>query len=314
MTDTWYEILGVEPTASEAEIKGAWRSLVTVLGPTDHRFAAINEAASVLLDPEKRAAYDADVVDVAAPSEPEAAAGDDQSLILNDRDEEPESTSSADEDAIAAPEPAEIASQPAGESSHSVRTVVDGLAHPVVAAVAAVLAVALVLTAAILYLVQNDGPTVTDRTVMVSLTDTQGKPIKQQVPTRETADITAAMQAAVAGVPKILSSDYRTLARNEAEGKAVLTAAYAATSFTPYFDGFVKTNAPRLKQIVICGPALDVGVVRTAPNLVEVLIMFDRFSSNTAGSAVSQDFADVTMMNQNGAWLISNFRTTPLAK
>lgn len=68
-TPTWYDVLDVSPDASADEIRAAWRAAIADLDPTDRRFAALNQAAEVLLDPERRAAYDAELV----PAEPEPA-------------------------------------------------------------------------------------------------------------------------------------------------------------------------------------------------------------------------------------------------
>src|SRR5215469_4733418 len=62
----YYEILGVERTSSEAEIKSAFRKLAMKYHPdrnpgdkeSEHRFKEINEAYDVIKDPDKRAAYD----------------------------------------------------------------------------------------------------------------------------------------------------------------------------------------------------------------------------------------------------------------
>jgi Mce-associated membrane protein len=60
MSASWYDVLDVEPTATADEIRTAWRAAVADLDPTDRRFRVYNEAAEVLLDPERRAAYDAE--------------------------------------------------------------------------------------------------------------------------------------------------------------------------------------------------------------------------------------------------------------
>ena len=70
-TPTWYDVLDVSPDASADEIRAAWRAAIADLDPTDRRFAALNQAAEVLLDPERRAAYDAEL----APPEPEPEPG-----------------------------------------------------------------------------------------------------------------------------------------------------------------------------------------------------------------------------------------------
>src|ERR671925_701804 len=62
----YYEVLGVERTADESELKSAFRKLAMKWHPDrnpgdkdcEHKFKEINEAYDVLKDDQKRAAYD----------------------------------------------------------------------------------------------------------------------------------------------------------------------------------------------------------------------------------------------------------------
>ena len=64
---SWYDLLGVAPDAPADEIRAAWRTAIADLDPTDRRFATLNQAAEVLLDPDRRAAYDAALAPEPAP-------------------------------------------------------------------------------------------------------------------------------------------------------------------------------------------------------------------------------------------------------
>lgn len=86
MSPSLYDLLDVDPTASDAEIRAAWKSAIADLDPTDRRFRAYNQAAEVLLDPERRAAYDAAL---AAEQDDEQAARDEHDPAPVDVDAEP---------------------------------------------------------------------------------------------------------------------------------------------------------------------------------------------------------------------------------
>jgi len=74
-TPTWYDVLGVPADAGTEEVRTAWRAAIADLDPTERRFALLNEAAQVLLDPERRAAYDAEIGLTGPEPEPAATSG-----------------------------------------------------------------------------------------------------------------------------------------------------------------------------------------------------------------------------------------------
>lgn len=70
----WYDVLDVDSTATPEEIRGAWRGAIADLTPSDRRFRLYNQAAEVLLDPDRRAAHDAALAEEAAAGEEAAPA------------------------------------------------------------------------------------------------------------------------------------------------------------------------------------------------------------------------------------------------
>ena len=63
MSANWYDVLDVDPAADSEQIRGAWRAAIADLTPSDRRFRLYNLAAEVLLDPERRADYDAELAE-----------------------------------------------------------------------------------------------------------------------------------------------------------------------------------------------------------------------------------------------------------
>ncbi len=86
-----YDVLDVDPASSPEVIRAAWRAAVADLDPTDRRFRAFNHAAEVLLDPERRAEYDAAEQRRALRREPERGRSGAAKPRRNDR-REPEAS------------------------------------------------------------------------------------------------------------------------------------------------------------------------------------------------------------------------------
>jgi len=71
-TPSWYDLLGVDPAASDDEVRAAWKAAIADLDPTDRRFGVYNRAAEVLLDPQRRETYDAELATAESEPEPES--------------------------------------------------------------------------------------------------------------------------------------------------------------------------------------------------------------------------------------------------
>jgi Mce-associated membrane protein len=83
-----YDLLDVAPDATGDEIRAAWKSAISELDPTDRRFRAYNQAAEVLLDPQRRRAHDDQL---AAITEAEERAEPDAEVVA-DSGERPDSS------------------------------------------------------------------------------------------------------------------------------------------------------------------------------------------------------------------------------
>ena len=73
-TPSWYDLLDVDPTASDADVKAAWKAAIADLEPGDRRFQVLNHAAEVLLDRRRRRAYDAELA-AQAPEDEDVSTG-----------------------------------------------------------------------------------------------------------------------------------------------------------------------------------------------------------------------------------------------
>jgi Mce-associated membrane protein len=58
-----YDLLDVSPQATPEQVRAAWKAAIADLEPGDRRFRAYNQAAELLLDSDRRAAYDASLAE-----------------------------------------------------------------------------------------------------------------------------------------------------------------------------------------------------------------------------------------------------------
>ncbi len=259
MSPTWYDVLGVDRTATPEEIRAAWRAAIAELDPSDPRFRAQNEAAEVLLDPHRRAAYDAELPTPEQPALPPAPP------------EPPPEPGEAPERATAEKEAPAAVPPRAGPR---VRTWVILVA-------AAVAAVLVVLTAVVWSRPHVDPAAVSDAQ-------------------------TAAEQAIV----PVLSYDYRHLEEDADTARGYLTSSYA-DDYDQLF-AVIEQNAARVKPVVTA-EVIASAVVRTGADQVDVLLFVNRPTTNagTKAPVVSRDQVTVSMVEQDGEWLINRLTTTP---
>jgi len=310
---TWYDLLDVDRDAPTEEIRAAWKAAVADLDPTDRRFRALSEAASVLLDADKRAAYDADLAAQEAKAA-EAAEGAEAGSEVEAR------TEVGDDAAVAAggSAPRTRTEQGAEKASETTRR---GLlaSLPVLPlwllGAVGVLAVAAVVAAVLVLVHGSSGSPVITAENKNSTTSTvqgsSGQRINNDHVTLIEEHAVGALQAAKAAVVPILSYDYRHLSQDQQRAHAYMTAAYRK-KYDPLF-ATIKANAPHLKAVVTTNPPVDAGIVRVSGDRVQVLVFVDRPTTNAKSSKPIpyQDYVTLTMVDQGGHWLVDNLETTP---
>jgi len=62
VSPSWYDVLDVDLGATETDVRSAWKAAIADLEPTDRRFRLLNQAAEVLLDRDRRSAYDVELL------------------------------------------------------------------------------------------------------------------------------------------------------------------------------------------------------------------------------------------------------------
>lgn len=286
---THYDALGVARDADAAQISRAWRRRTRKAGPGSPEFARINEAADTLLDPTRRAAYDASLP---APEPEQALVPAPASTVPGPASDENDptgpSTARMTGETAEAQAPAPVA-EPGAPTSPWRRV--------------GVLAPLAVLT--VLALVS----------VIMAVTLTHHHHRDQAIASARLEAPTAAQRA----LAVMLAYDYTSMTADLSRDLPYMTAAYQKR-FTKSFrlltqskDG-VASAVEQTKSVVtvsISGAA----VMDAAPTLVHVLVFADQTSVHHAGSnkqecpCVLQDRIEVTMVKQDGKWLVDNLQT-----
>lgn len=265
MSASWYDVLGVDPSATDDEIRAAWRASIADLDPTDRRFTLYNEAAGVLLDRDRRAAYDAE-------REPSA---DVPAAATGPADEPSDAEATGEAPAPTTPEadvPDPATRVDAEEPSH--RRVPTWL----LAALA--MAVLLVGVPAAIMQFRGDDGAEAERA------------------------ISQARESARKSVPQVFTYDYRYPERDFDRAMQVLTGDLR-DDYEEIWKEAIEPNLTKVKgtatsRVIGTGAvrATDEGT------RAEVLVIVSSETSNVKGSLQATNAFTVTMVEKDGEWLI----------
>jgi Mce-associated membrane protein len=277
---TWYDLLDVDPAASTAEIRAAWKSAIADLDPTDRRFTRLSEAAAVLLDHERRAGYDATL--------PTTVVTESETRPLPDELPHGAAASAVGDLPTAEPgisdiEPAAVAVEHDPAVPERRRRLLGRTIAPWVLVLVAVVALVLVAAAAF-------ASTRPDPTSIESGAD-------------------AARAAAERAVVPVLSYDYRRLEEGQKRAESYLTPSYRDRAYRPLF-ATIRQNAPGTRTIVQT-KVVESAIVRAGQDRVEVLLLVDRPTTNTRQTTpvTYEDHVTVTMAKTGSGWLIDDMST-----
>lgn len=280
---TYYDVLGVAPDASAAEIKQAWREAADRFDPGTaggSHFALFNKAAEILLDPDRRAAYDAELAAASPGGEPRGAAED---RAPSAAEEPPQGT------------PGEVTA-----GTMRVPTTVDlppgtgdagsGRGSLLLWGAVALCAVGLVVAAAV-------------GAWAWSAYD-------------EASDYHAALDqapaAAESAAKAVLSYDHESLAADRDAAAKFLAPDYRA-EYVKTFDDTVLENAPEVKaQVqarVLASAAMTAPAGQQDPDEVSVLVFVDQTTTSTATSGqprTALNRVQMDMRRVDGSWLVAD--------
>lgn len=299
MSVSLYDLLDVPEDATAAEIRTAWKAAIADLDPTDRRFRAYNDAAGVLLDEEKRAAYDL-----------ELAAG-----RTDEAPDETDATEAAEEPVpTVAPAPkvdpskkAEQASaveKPEAAPEPAPQPVVDASGPPTWALAA--VAVVAVLSIALLVVVSSwpgswGGDSPAEKQDQAAAAEKAGA---------------SAQAAADSAIPVVLGYDYRTLDQDFAAAEEFLTDEFAGKR-TALFDQKTESGLTLREQVVEDRVVVQAAVVTTGLTRVSadgkqatVVVYVNQDSQKGKETPRSlQMWATLSMVSDGDDWLLDDICT-----
>ena len=285
-TPTWYDVLGVSREATPEEIKAAWRHATDRFEPGSGsgQFRMFSDAADVLLDPERRRAYDATLDSPPPAPAPQAR------------------TESSEREPVLAPEPdarvedtstAEPVEEPAPQQKSESRTGFGAALTRTLGGFSAVtLTVLAVLTVAVLVLVVVLGIKVQQEAAIQSA--------REEAPA-----------AAESAVKALFSYDYRNLDADRKRAQGYMDPTFAK-KYLRNFDALKKQKdgTPGLAvqaKAVVDASVQGSGVVDAESDVARVLVFVNVVSRKAGGDPqIFQNRVAMTMRKEGDRWLVSN--------
>jgi len=300
----WYDLLDVDPDATSDEIRAAWRSAIEGMDPTDRRFRVYNRAAEVLLDEDKRAAYDVELAAQESEAEAESTEAESEAEAESTEAEPDEAEPDEADSAEVVPDEAEALvvlakdadDEAADAADEDSAAAADSVRRPVPAwlLLSTTLVTALVVAGAVaLWWFKPSDQAVADATEQ-------------------------AEQAAQRATPVLFSYDYTRLDADHDAAVGYLTSDYRK-SYEPLF-AVIKQNAPDL-QVKLHVDLVASGIVRTgdgreADDRVQVFVMFNQVKTDKASASPTTypAFATLSMEKVDGEWLVDGVEGPPVLK
>lgn len=296
---TWYEILGVERDASAAQIKAAWRAATDKFEPGSgqSQFRLFNEAADVLLDPQRREEYDAQLAGTST-------------ITATPRAREPETTAKTktkrEKAAPAVDTGRETATEtgPEADGTQDLDELAGSRRPPVQVLFLGLAALALLVSAVFAVLIAQRAD---DAGIGFIEGVTQGDAVSRQ----EAG--TSAMAAAERALAAALSYDYRRMEADRERALGFMTPGYGK-DFAETFDKLLtaaeagQPNNVVKTKTVVKATVVQAGVMNpSAATTDKVRVLAYVNQSATKGEAaptIFQNRVAVTMVERDGEWLI----------
>jgi Mce-associated membrane protein len=302
-----YDLLNVDETASTDEIRAAWKSAIADLDPTERRFRAFNDAAGVLLDDERRAAYDAQLSEAReADADEEAAEAAAAAAATVDPDapttaapvdlaKKPSSDAPADASDSPSDTPSDTPSDAPGDTAAAPAAASGpSTALLVASAIAAVLAIALTV-----WLVTLDGVRA----------DESPKDVAERADDQERATL-AVESAAEQMVAPVLSYNHETMAADLDRLTEYLTPDMAAKQAKAWPD---LTAEAVSQEIVVEASATATALTRIDPDgrRATVVVFIDqRVTKKATEPFVLRMWATMSLVRSgDGPWLLDDLCT-----